>query len=293
MNAVRLALLAAFLLLPAPGRAAGMKLERERLVNLDGPGTPGFLKARFDFQHGFEDWTLLPIADLTLAFGVLRTVQVQAEALLHNADITVFGQRDQFQYDVTEYSVKWAILDQTKDDPCSLAVGGGIGRTDQKYLVDPPPTAPFGTSPFGTTWHFNNQHAYAVVHYDLPWFTQSLGLKYVDFQDSRQEAVIVHDHHVLTPQIGERIKVWDAKDLKIHVIGDLATRTFPGFRTSMNAWGGGLQFLWGSPHVFSFFVSNTAGTTAPDSVYGNRTTNPDHLRDPLLYYTFRWSYIFL
>lgn len=284
--------LATALLFPVGGHAAGMKLERDRLANMDGPETTGLFKFRFEFQHNIQDYTLLPVADLTLAFGVWSTVQVQAEALLHNADVTVFGQRDQFQYDVTEYSVKWAILDQTKDDPFSLAATGAIGHTQQKYLIDPPLAQPYGTPPFGAKWHDNNLGAWGVATYDTPWVTPYLGVKYVDYQDSRQEIYIPHDHHVTTPQIGGRIKAYDSKDLKIHVIGDLATKTFEGFKYSMNAWGGGLQFMYGSPHIFTFFVSNTYGSTMVDSIFGNRSADPATLRDPVLFYNFRWSYRF-
>lgn len=292
MRFVLVLALASALLPSAPARAAGMKLERDRLANMDGPETAGQWKFRFEFQHNIQDLTLLPVADLTLAFGVWSTVQIQAEALLHNADVTVFGQRDQFQYDVTEYSVKWAILDQTKDDPFSLAATGAIGHTQQKYLVDPPPAAPFGTPPFGARWHENNLGAWGVATYDTPWVTPYLGVKYVDFQDSRQEAYIRHDYHVTTPQFGGRIKAYESKDLKLHAIGDFAPKTFDGFKYSMNAWGGGLQFMWGSPHIFTFFVSNTFGETMVDSIFGNRSTDPAKHRDPLLFYNFRWSYRF-
>lgn len=273
-----------------PAWAAGMKLERERLLNLEGPETVGLFKFRFDFQHNFKDYTLLPTADLTLGFGVWRTVQVEAEALLHNSDTSVFGSRNLFQFNVTEYGVKWAVLDQSQEDWCSLAVGGGIGRSDVKFHLVPP--AATGDAPSLLKYHLNNRTAYAVAHYDTPWFAQYLSVRWVAYTDSRNSPTVKKENAVVTPGIGERIKLLERKELRLHLIGDFQFRSFDN-RFSANAWGAGVQMMYKSPHVYSFFVSNTHGDTGPESVFGTRVFAPGpKFREQETFYNFRWSYRF-
>src|SRR5207249_496099 len=90
---------------------------------------------------------------------------------------TAFKKTANFQYDVVNLALKWAVLDQTQDDPCSLAVGAAWGRTDTKAeFLDP-----------GAGVHnLKRDHqlargAYAVVHYDTPWFTQQASVRYAGF----------------------------------------------------------------------------------------------------------------
>jgi len=273
-----------------PAVAAGMKLERDRLANLEGPDTVGLFKVRFDFQHNFKDYTLLPIADLVLAAGVWHSVQIQAETLLHNEDtLNQYGTRNVFQFNVVEYGAKWAILDQTQEDWFSLAVGGAIGRSDVKYATLPPPAG--STRPNPTRYHLNNRSAWGVAHWDSLWFSQYLTVKWVEYLDTRTNPGVVRSNRVTTPGIGERIKAWESKDLKIHVIADFQPFSFDN-RYSANAWGAGLQFMWGSPHIFTFFVSNTHGATASESVFGSRSFDPARNRAQDVFYNFRWSYRF-
>lgn len=270
--------------------AAGARLERDRLANLEGPDTVGLFRVRFDFQHNFKDYTLLPVVDLTLALGLWDTVQAEVEYLLHNSDTNVFGNRNQFQFNVSEYGLKWAILDQTRDDWCSLAVGAALGRSDIKYYVVPAPSTLL--NPSLLRYHLNNRSAYAVAHYDTPWFSQYLGVRYAAFEDTRAGTGVVRKNTVTTPGFGERLKAFESKNLSIHLIGDFQPTSFKS-RFSANAWGAGLQFMWGSPHIFTFFVSNTHGDTGSESVFGTRsfTPGPDFRRQEK-FYNFRWSYRF-
>lgn len=292
-----LGLVLASLLTPGgPARAAGMKLERERLANLEGPETVGFGKIRFDFQHNFQDYTLLPIADLRLIGGVWDTVEVQAEVLLHNERTSLFGNETLFQFNVTEYGAKWAILDQTREDWFSLAVGGDVGRSDIKYRFTPAGPAPAVSL---LKYHLNNRSAFAVAHYDTKWASQYLAVRWAYYEDSRifdapapPSPAVAKFSQVTTPGLGERIKLWEGRDVRVHLIGDFQFKSFDN-RFSANAWGAGLQFMAKSPHVFTTFVSNTHGDTGSESVFGSREFEPGgHFRDQEKFYNFRWSYRF-
>ena len=265
--------LAVLWLAAGPAAAAGMKLERERLFTTEGPGTVGFLKRRFDFQHNFKDFTLNPAVDLTLILGVWDTIQVEGEALLHNEMVSTFNATAVRQYDTLETAVKWAILDQSKEDWFSLAVAGMIGRTDLKAVLKDPAFGIDGLS----RHHFRNLGAYALVHYDTRWVTPSFQVTYDRYAIDRNGP----SHALTTPGLGLRLKVWETRDAKVHLVGDyqLASFALPGFH---RAWGAGTQMMVGSPHVFSFFLSNTAGDTLPDVVVGVHET----------YYNFRCSYRF-
>ncbi len=310
----RAAVLLCCALAAGPALAATMKLERDRLVNLESPDTVGFLGVRFDFQHNFKDYTLLPVADLTLIFGVWDNVQLEAEALIHNMDTGSFnGHRMVFQYNVTEYGIKWAILDQTKEDWFSLAVGGALGRSDIKLKIFTPSYETLGFNPF--KYHMLHRSAYAIATYDMPWITPYVGVRWVELLDSRgggpeantggngwnywteeydrvyTTSRVKQVQGVTTPGLGLRIKVVEGRDAHVHLMGDFQFQSF-NTSTTANAWGAGMQFMWKSPHVYSMYVGNTHGDTAPESVYGGRSTDPNRKHKQELFYTFRWSYRF-
>ncbi len=270
--------------------AAGMKLERERLINLEGPETVGLLKRRFDFQHNFKDYTLLPIAELTLTFGVWRNVQIEGKALLHNSDTSVFGSKNVFQFNVMEYGAKWAILDQSQDDWFSLATGGSLGRSDIKFELDPPVGT--GLVPSRLRYHLNNRSAYSVIHYDTMWFAQSFTVHWASFVDSRTAPNLPKVNSVISTGFGERLKLLERRDTRIHLIADFQPRSFVS-KYSANAWGVGTQLMVKSPHVFTFFLSNTHGDTGSESMFGTRSFEPGpNFRRQEKFYNFRWSYRF-
>jgi hypothetical protein len=283
----RLATLAATLgLVAATAGAAGMKLERERLFTMEGPETVGFGKVRFDFQHNFKDYTLNPSVDLALGFGVWDNVQVQAETLLHNLESTTFGKTTIFQYNVVNYSAKWAILDQTQDDWCSLAVGAAAGRTDNKSEFRDAITGAHNLQ----RDHAFDAGAYAVAHYDTPWYSQYLAFEYARFEAKRTDDFLgkKNPFGIASPGVGGRVKLYETKGFKLHAVGDYQMGIFRTFnslskrRVALHAWGAGIQMMYNSPHVFSFYVSNTFGNTIPDALFGGLDT----------FYNFRWSYRF-
>lgn len=258
---------------PNPATAAGMRLERERLWNLESPETVGFLKARFDFQHNFKDYTLNPIVDLTLSFGIWSTVHLEIETLLHNLEASAFDKEIIFNFNTVEYGLKWAMLDQSKEDWFSLATGIGVGRTDTRAIFRNPAKGVFERQKN----HLNQQYVYGVVHYDFSRFTQTLSLRYVRFYNKAADEVFV----ATVPGIGERVKIYEAKTMKLHLVADFQFTTFD-IAGAENAWGAGMQIMYKSPHVFSFFLSNTFGDTSLESVFGVEDT----------FYNFRWSYRF-
>jgi hypothetical protein len=281
-GAARLSL--CLLALGAAGLAAANALERDRLINLEGPDTVGWLRVRFDFQHNFKDYTLHPIADLTLALGVWKNVNLEGEVLLHNLESRVFGNESLFQFNVMELGLKWAPLDQSQGDWCSLAVGGSLGRSDVKMRFIPAdPAAPTNL----IKSHLFAQSLYAVAHYDLPWYTQYLAVRYAEFRNPLAGPI----RAVTTPGIGARLKLLERRDARIHLIGDFQPRTFES-RFSANAWGAGVQFMYQSPHIYTLFVSNTHGDTSAESVFGTRSDDPRHYRAQERFYGFRWSYRF-
>lgn len=258
---------------PDPAAAAGMRLERERLFTMEGPETVGFLKRRFDFQHNFKDYTLNPAVDLTLVYGVWDTVQIEIETLLHNLKASTFGKLIEFQYNVVNYGLKWAILDQTKEHLLSLVIGGALGRTDTKSVFRDPAA---GVNQVKRDHHVD-RGGYILAHYDWARFSQYVTVQYASFRPKSSGQT----YSVTTPGIGERIKLYKTKDVQIHLVGDYHFKTFdvPG---AENAWGAGAQIMYHSPHVFSFFVGNTFGDPVPDGLFGIDER----------FYNFRWSYRF-
>lgn len=277
--------LSALLAAEAAG-AAGMKLERERLFTMDGPETVGFEKVRFDFQHNFKDYTLNPSVDLALAFGVWDNVQIQAETLLHNLESTTFGKTTTFQYDSVDWSAKWAVLDQTRDDWFSLGVGATFGRTDteSKFL-----------DPAAGVHQLQRDHnlgvgASAVAHYDTTYVSQYVSVQYEQYESKALSTYLKEPKvfSTVSPGLGERIKLYETKNVKLHAVGEYETGIFKTYndfvkrRAALHAWAAGVQCMVGSPHIFSFFVSNTFGNTLPDNLFGGLDT----------FYNFRWSYRF-
>jgi len=256
-----------------PAAAAGMKLERERQFSIEGPETVGFLKRRFDFQHNFKDYTLNPSVDLTLILGIWDNVQIEGKTLLHNQEAIAFGNSILTQYNAVETTLKWAVLDQSKDDWFSFAAGATIGRVDTKSEFKDPDWETYSL----VRNHERTLGGYAVLHYDTTWFTPSAQLMYAEFTPKSTEKKFA----LTTPGLGIRLKVWEARDARIHLVSDYQLRAFdlPGIH---RAWGAGAQMMIGSPHVFSFFVGNTYGDTLPDMVVGINQT----------FYNFRWSYRF-
>ncbi len=263
--------LIAFACIAAQTQASGMRLERERLFTLEGPETVGFLKPRFDFQHNFKDQTLNPVVDLTVAYGIWTNVQIEGEVLLNNLKVSAFGRTVVSQYNVINLGLKWAVLDQTKEDWFSLAIGTSLGRTDTKSEFRDP-AAPIRNL---ARDHYRNQGAYAVVHYDWPLFSQYVSVQYASFKIASSGEMF----DVVTPGIGERIKVYKSKDAEVHLVGDYQFKAFDGAK---RAWGAGVQLMYNAPHIFSFFVSNTFGDTTPEGVLGVDEN----------FYNFRWSYRF-
>lgn len=292
-------LITACLVMASAVRATGMKLERDRLVNLESADTVGLLKTRFDFQHAFEDESLLPVADLTFILGVWDGVQIEAESSHHNFTDEFGPGETRYGHNVFEGTAKWTPLDQTRGALCSLALGAGAGQTHAKLsFLDAS-----GSRVLGYNEYRDMLTVYAVASLDLPWIVPSVGYRAVAtglqrFSDAggtpvdRAPLAVMRDlvsralaprgssaETAYAPGLGLRVKAYDSKAVKANVVADYQFGTFAGSRP---AWGFGFQFMFHAPHVMMLYASNTHDDTAAESVSGGHGVHSG----------FRWSYRF-
>lgn len=301
IRTVRLAVLC--LAAAGTARAVGMKLERDRLVNLESPDTVGFAKTRFDFQHGFQNGTLLPVADLTLVGGLWENLQLEGEGLYHNFSDLYSRYRTEWGFNVSQVTLKWAPLDQSREDWCSLAVGAGGGQSHTKL------TSLDASNTRVTAYdrRLDTYDAYAVATYETPWVVPTLSLHAVSYTTQAGGDWTGAARRVLgrlvspgasdplgrrpaafAPGLGVRVRAYETKAVKAHVVADYQFTSFRDPRDAAGksyarpAWGVGVQFLYNAPHVMMLYLSNTHGDTAAESVFGGPDT----------FAGFRWSYRF-
>jgi len=269
----------ALLLTAAATGTASNRLEDDRLVNLDSPFAQGWGKIRFDFQHTWEEGDLLPVADLTLAGGILPRVDLQFETLPHNAKVTAFNKQIQYQSISWEWALKWQILDQRAEWPVSAAVSAHYWRYDAKRRFRDLKTGFVEPAEEPFKYHFITTGGQGILSRDfgfagltgvVKWYRRDLWVFKLPIET------------FFVPAAGGWVTLYtNRKDRTLQVFGDyhFSAIDAPGV---VNVWGAGLRFLFRSPHMYSAFVSNTSGDLWEESIYGNKR----------LFYSFRWGYRF-
>ena len=226
-------------------------------------------------------------------------VHIEAESSHHNFTDEFGPGETRYGHNVFEGTVKWAPLDQTFGDPCSLAVGAGAGQTHAKlsYLDAA------GSRLLGYNEYRDTLTVYAVAALDLPWVVPTVSYRAVAtglqrFSDAggtpvrRAPLAVLRNllsrdlpprgsaaETAAAPGLGLRLKAYATKAVKMNVVVDYQFGTFTGLHP---AWGAGLQFMFHAPHVMMLYASNTHDDTAAESVSGGHGVHSG----------FRWSYRF-
>lgn len=259
---------------------ASVRIEEERLINLDSTYTQGFLKARFDFQHSWLEGDLNPIADFTLIVGLLPRLDLQFEALPHNLKARTFDKIVESQSNAWEWALKWQVWNQHAEDPLSVAISAHYWRYDRKAKFTNLRT---NTTEGPLKSHFITTGGQAIVSYDFGFVGPTAVLKW--FQRDQTHQFSQSTEEFLVPAVGAWVKLFTyKKDVIVHLVGDYHFKTVPSLEAAgaKKAWGGGIRIMYHSPHIYTFFVTNNSGDLWEESIFGTE----------YLYYSFRWSYRF-
>lgn len=252
-------------------------IREERLINLDSPYTQGFLKGRFDLQHSWQEGDLNPVSDFTLTFGVLRRLDLQFELLAHNLKARAFDKIVEYQSNSWEWALKWQIWDQHVEDPLSLAISAHHWRYDAKRNFFDLKNG-FREGPL--KYHAITTGGQVIASYDFDFVGPTAVVKWYR-RDRRQ----FFNEPLITfwiPAVGAWIEAISLKEgMTVHVIGDYHL-THGNIQGEKNAWGGGLRIIDSSQHIYTVFVSNTAGDLWEASIFGTSK----------MYYAFRLFFRF-